>query len=93
MCPEILLIAGDFNFHLDDLADDDSRKFIEVLETFGLTQHVMVPTHVSNHILDIIVTRSSSDIIVSEIQPLLLLSAICLFRVPILERRKFNFVE
>ena len=21
MCPEILLIAGDFNFHLDDLAD------------------------------------------------------------------------
>ncbi len=77
MCPEILLIAGDFNFHLDDLTNDDSRKFNEVLETFGLIQYVMVPTHVSNHILDIIVTRSSSDIIISEIQPSLFLSDHC----------------
>ena len=77
MCPEILLIAGDFNFHLDDLADDDSRKFVEFLETFGLTQHVMVPPHVSNHILDIIVTRSSSDIIIGEIKASLFLSDHC----------------
>ncbi len=76
MCPEILLIAGDFNFG-DDLADDDSRKFIEVLETFGLIQHVMVPIHVCNHILDIIVTRSSSDVIISEIQASLFLSDHC----------------
>ena len=62
MCPEILLITGDFNFHLDDIADEDSRKFIEVLETFGLIQHVKFPTHVSNHILDLIITRSSSEI-------------------------------
>ena len=77
MCPEILLIAGDFNFHLDDLADDDSRKFIEVLETFGLMQHVIVPTRVSNHVLDITVTRSSSDVIISEIQASLFLSDHC----------------
>ncbi len=37
----------------------------------------MVPTRVSNHILDIIVTRSSSDIIISEIQPSLFLSDHC----------------
>jgi hypothetical protein len=46
MCPEILLITGDFNFHLYDIADEDSRKFIEVLETFGLIQHVKFPTHI-----------------------------------------------
>ena len=68
MCPEILLITGDFNFHLDDIADEDSRKFIEVLETFGLIQHVKFPTHISNHILDLIITRSSSDVIIGEIQ-------------------------
>ena len=86
MCPEILLIAGDLNFHLDDLADDDSMKFIEVLETFGLIQHVMVPTHVSNHILDIIVTRSSSDIIISEIQ-----ASLFLFDHPNLRKKEIQF--
>ena len=77
MCPEILLIAGYFDFHLDDLADDDSRKFIEVLETFRLIEHVMVLTYVSNHILDINVTRSSSDIKISEIQASLFLFDFC----------------
>ncbi len=37
----------------------------------------MVPPHVSNHILDIIVTRSSSDIIIGEIQASLFLSDHC----------------
>ena len=82
MCPEILLITGEFNFHLDDIADEDSRKCIEVLETFGLIQHVKFPTHVSNHILDLIITRSSSDVIIGEIQASFFLSDHCFVAVP-----------
>jgi hypothetical protein len=57
--------------------DEDSRKFIEVRETFGLIQHVMFPTHVSNNILDLIVTRTYSDIIIGEIQASFFLSDHC----------------
>ena len=40
LCPEILLITGDFNFHLDDTVNRNTIKFYEMLETFGLKQHV-----------------------------------------------------
>lgn len=65
MAPEILLITGDFNFHLDCPSDNDAKKFSDLLETFGLVQHVNVPTHTSGHILDLIITRSNNDIIIS----------------------------
>lgn len=64
MCSEILLIAGDFNFHLDNQQDNDTKRFQNILHTFGLTQHVSVPTHRSGHILDLVITRSSNDLIV-----------------------------
>lgn len=64
MCSEILLIAGDFNFHMDDFNNYEANKFRELLETFGLAQHVFVPTHTSGHTLDLVITRSSNDLIV-----------------------------
>ena len=36
MCPEALVISGDFNLHLDDLRDNDTKKFMDLLETFSL---------------------------------------------------------
>ena len=62
LCPEVLLVSGDFNFHLDDPSDADARKFMELMDTFGLLQHITIPTHVSGHILDLIISRSSNDI-------------------------------
>ena len=53
MCPEVLVISGDFNFHLDDLRDNDTKKFKDLLETFSLSQHVSGPTHLSGHTLDL----------------------------------------
>lgn len=77
MCPEVLIIAGDFNFQWGETDNDETKKFMDVLETFGLTQHVTVPTHQSGHILDLIITRSSNDIIINEIRPTLFLSDHC----------------
>ena len=44
MCPEVLVIAGDFNLHIDDRENADTRRFVELLETFGLVQHVTFST-------------------------------------------------
>lgn len=61
MCPEILIITGDFNFHQNDYTNSDAHTFTELLETFGLLQHISLPTHVSGHTLDRLITRSSND--------------------------------
>ena len=43
ICPEELLIYGDFDFHMDDKADWDATRFGELLDLFNLKQHVCVP--------------------------------------------------
>ena len=65
MCPEVLVISGDFNFHLDNLRDNDAKKFMDLLETFSLSQHVSGPTHLPGHTLDLIITRSSDDVVLA----------------------------
>ena len=42
-----IIIAGDFNIHIDDKNDLDSEKFRDSLEVMGLDQHVYFPMHVS----------------------------------------------
>ena len=53
-----ILITGDFNIHISDLNNNLVARFHELLDTFGLTQHVNVPTHRSGHTLDLIITRN-----------------------------------
>ena len=53
-----LLIVGDFNFHLDDLNNRHAKRFVDILDGFGLQQHVKGPTHKKGHTLDLIITRS-----------------------------------
>ena len=69
MCPEILIITGDFNFHENYSTNSDANTFTELLETFGLLQYkiISLPTHVSGHILDLVITRSSDDICICSI--------------------------
>ena len=55
-----LFISGDFNFHLDVSGDVDAAKFAEAM---CLTQHVRSPTHIQGHILDLVITRNSDNII------------------------------
>lgn len=61
ICPEELLIYGDFNFHMDDKADWDAIPFGELLDLFNLKQHVCVPTHKRGHILDLVITRNETE--------------------------------
>ena len=52
MSPEPLLIAGDLNIHVN--VPNDSM---------GLEQHVDKPTHISEHTLDLIITRCSDSLL------------------------------
>ena len=65
MCSVALVIFGDFNLHLDDLRVNDTKKFMDLLETFSLSQHVSGPIHLSGHTLDLIITRSSHIVLAS----------------------------
>ena len=58
-----LVIAGDFNFHVDDLNHRDALKFTDLLESVNLIQHVKSPTHRHGHTLDLIITRKEEDMI------------------------------
>ena len=46
------LILGDFNVNLAEQGEANSAAFLEPLETYGLTQLVLDPTHQSSSLLD-----------------------------------------
>ena len=65
MCPRVLVIFGDLNLHWDDLGDNDTKKFMDLLEMFSLSQHVSGPTHLLGHTLDLIITRLPDDVVLA----------------------------
>ena len=54
-----LIITGDFNIHWDKTnADSKERRDLDtLLKSYGLKQHVLKPTHIKGHIIDLIITR------------------------------------
>ena len=61
------IICGDFNFHFDVPSNAYTSKLIDQLDTFGLTQCVLVHTHKRGHTLDWIIHRSDQPIVSSVI--------------------------
>jgi len=63
-----LLIVGDFNIHVDDPSCSVARKFLSLLDTFGLTQHVNFPTRFQSgrpgHSVDLVLSRSTDKFVV-----------------------------
>ena len=56
-----LIIVGDFNINWLDNSDSERRSLLHILETFGLFQHIDLPTYQNGHLLDYIITREASD--------------------------------
>ena len=55
-----VIFIGDYNFHMDQPDDPKVKKFIEILKTFNLTQHITEPTHEKGHTIDLLITRENS---------------------------------
>ncbi len=52
-----VLIVGDFNIHVDNEIDALGSAFIDILNSIGVRQHVLGPTHCQNHTLDLILSH------------------------------------
>jgi len=63
-----LLILGDFNIHVDNPLYSIDRKFLSLLDTFKLTQHVNFPTRYQSgrpgHSVDFVLSRSTDKLVV-----------------------------
>ena len=64
---ENAIILGDFNIHIEDTNDYNSKIFIDTMEALGLKQHVMESTHQKGNILDLIFTETTSQIKISQL--------------------------
>ena len=57
------ILVGDFNIHVDDVHNRESKVFLDMLEDAGLEQHVTSPTHEAGHILDIVLSDKTSNLV------------------------------
>ena len=60
-----LVLLGDFNVHVDSSSDPETLQLTSLLSSFGLIQHVQGPTHIGGHTLDLVVSRSTDDVVQS----------------------------
>ena len=62
-----LIILGDLNIHLDVLEDCNTKNFQDLLQSFGLKNHVDFPTHKLGHNLDVFITKTDCRLEISDI--------------------------
>ena len=60
-----LLLTGDFNIHISDPEPPDANTFLDVLDSFGLQNHIRFPTHHLSNTLDLVITSCNDNIIES----------------------------
>ena len=56
-----IVLAGDFNVHVDIPSDSEAFLFNDILTTFNLQQHVKGPSHRCSHTLDLVITRERDN--------------------------------
>ena len=49
----IIMIIGDFNIHMENIAKPNTITFSDFLDSFSLQNHVNFPTHIAKHHLDL----------------------------------------
>ena len=59
----MLLVVGDFNYHVEDTSYNEACSFTNLIESFGFIQHVADSTHRSGHTLDIVLSRSHDSLV------------------------------
>ena len=57
---------GDFNFHFGNVDNNNSRKLHDIIDMFNLTQFVSEPTQNQGHLLDLVFSKQSYNIFISE---------------------------
>ena len=63
--PGKTLLMGDFNFHFENVENNNSRKLHDIIDLFNLTQSVSEPTHNQGRLLDLVFSKQSDNILIS----------------------------
>jgi exonuclease III len=61
--PGVLIITGDFNFHIESPEDSHALQFTNMLEEYSLHQLVMEPTHENGGLIDLVITSDKTSIL------------------------------
>ena len=72
-----VVIAGDFNLHIDNDEDPVAQLFINMMAALGLDCHVDFPTHENGNNLDLIFTEMFSEMKIIRCTPGAYLSDHC----------------
>ena len=72
-----VVIAGDFNLHIDNDEDPVAQLFNNMMAALGLDCHVDFPTHENGHSLDLIFTETLSEMKIIRCTPGAYLSDHC----------------
>ena len=75
-----LIIASDFNIHINDVENADARQFLDAMEALGFDQLVDFCTHKSGNILDLMFTCIGNKIKCGNIKPNGFISDHCLIQ-------------
>ena len=60
-----LVVVGDFNIHLNKIDDPDTRRFNQLIESLGLIQTAVGPTHRDGNTLDVVLSREMDSLVKS----------------------------
>ena len=64
VCWEKLVICSDFNYWLDNPSVKPyTNEFMSLLDINNMSNYVQVPTHISGHILDLVLTPVGVDLV------------------------------
>ena len=55
-------MCGDFNIHVDDPSSKQALEFKNMIQPYGLKQHVNSSTHKSGLTLDLMITRDADTL-------------------------------
>jgi len=58
-----LIIVGDFNINWLNKSNQERKQLKDILDSFGLVQHINEPTHQNGHLLDYIISRGTDELI------------------------------
>ena len=53
----ILILSG-FNIHVNNKNDPDAEVFSDMIQAFGLNQHINFSTHISGNTMDLVFTEA-----------------------------------
>ena len=56
-----IVIAGDFNLHIDNDKDPEAQLFTDMVAVLSLDCHVDFPSHENGHSLDLVFTEMLSE--------------------------------